>query len=481
MSRPVLLAVLLIPALAVGQDYSGADLAVQARAVLDKHCSSCHGDRPGRSPVKVLDHTALTSPAGPDRPIPFFSKKLADASLALDLIREGSMPPGGLAKVPDADIAILQKWVDKGSKKFPVRFDDEFVHTTILEDVEKMGAQQAPDARYLTLHHVAATSPAELGTARDEFLTALKSLIKKNAPFDWVDDTATICRIDIGKTGWDYRPFIKLDDRGKEKKNERVKATIFDLVLLEYPHAVIPRNSDAFNKLVMKFLIPAEQVRPIPFVRGDWFAATAMSPRLKKELETLVQRSWSTVPAGLDHRGNVKAPVVRPGPPPAPNGVPLPALDAWYAADDPPDPKAVREFTVETINPFTHDKKDTFKADDFFRLRLTADPGAHIQYVYVEYAGKVEDRTNVETVPASGKVESPDLPPGGFAAVRKPETEYLRAFAAPHKFGNGEKWRVRDAEIERFVHPFFSIDRQSGKVDLTDLNVTRKTATITIK
>src|SRR5690349_19109017 len=103
--RPALLALLLGPALAAGQDpYAARDLAVRARDVLERHCLTCHGDKPSRSAVKVLDHKAMTAPAGADRPVPFFSGKPADASLALDLIREGSMPPGSLPKVKDEDV-----------------------------------------------------------------------------------------------------------------------------------------------------------------------------------------------------------------------------------------------------------------------------------------------------------------------------------------------------------------------------------------
>jgi mono/diheme cytochrome c family protein len=471
MSRPVLLAVLLTPVLAAGQEHAPADLAVRARAVLAKHCLTCHGDQPGRSSVKVLDHAAMT---GRDRPIPFFGR---EAALALDLIKEGSMPPGSLPKVPAADISILEDWLKNGSARYPGQFNDEFVHRAILGDVGNLGPQETADARYLSLHHVAATAPDDLGTARREFLAALKGVMKPDAPILWVDATATICRIDLAKSGWDYRPFFKLDDLGKEKKGEPVTASVFDLVLLEYPHAVIPPESATFSALAKRFLVPADQVRPIPFVRGDWFIATVMDSGVTKDLRTLIKRRWSTLPPGLDPQKAGKPPAVRAAPSPD-KGTPLPALDAWYAAQDPPDPGKVTGFTAETLDPVSEKQKAKFKPGESFKVRIAGGPPAHAQYVYVELGGKVEDKTAVEDVGATGKVDGPIVPNGGFAAAFG--TESIRVFAALHKFPDGNKWRVRDAEIERFVHPFFKVDPASGKVDLTDAGISRKTLTIEV-
>jgi mono/diheme cytochrome c family protein len=482
MSRPVLVALLLCPTLAIGQDHTTADLAVRARAVLETHCLGCHGDKPIRSTVKILDSGAMTAAAGPDRPIAFFGKTPADASLALDLIKEGSMPPGSLSKVPDADVAILEKWVASGAANYPKTFDDEFAHTKILEDVKSLKAF-GPSARYLSLHHVAATAPAELETARREFQEALKNLVKRDAAISWVDETDTICRIDLVQSGWDYPPFSLLDDEGNFVKNRpKPTATLFDLVLLEYPHAVIPRDSATFNELARVYLLPAAQVRPVPFVRGDWFVATVMKPEFANELRLLTKKGWSYVPPGLVEDRARKLPAVRPGPAPSPNDVLLPALDAWYASEDPPDSKAVKGFAAETIDPKSKlkEKKTEFKPDDVFALKITAEAGAHLQYLYVDLDGRVDNRTNVTVVSSVGYLESKDLPSGGFAA--KFGTERLHVFAAPHKFPDGERWGAADLNIfvERFVHPFFPQDPKTGRVDLTDAKVTRKTATIKV-
>ena len=474
MSRSVLLTFFLCPLLAAGQDHTPADLAVQARAVLEKHCIDCHGPKPSRSTLKILDHTGLTAPA---RPVPVFSGNPKDASLALDLIKEGSMPPGALEKVPAGDIAILEKWLASGAVKYPVQFDDEFAHRTILDDIGRLGddLEKIAQVRYLSLFHVAARDPGDLGVARREFLAGLKNLIHRDATILWVDPTATICRIDVKNAGWGSQPFFPLDDKGNEKKGTPVSARIFDLVLLEYPHAVIPQGSKVFPELARRFLVPADQVRPIPFVRGDWFVANAMDSGLTRDLRLLIKRAWSNLPPGLDREAG-KPPPVRPGPPPG-NGVLLPAHDAWYGTDDPPAPDGVKGLTVETVDP-TDKKKDTFKAGDTFKAWVAVDPPAHVQYVYWSVS-KVEYRDFLP-VQRAGKIVSPVLPNGGFVPVDQTETEYVRALAAPDKFPDGDNWGIRDGGIERFVHPFFKVNPTTGEVDLSAAKVARKTMTIRI-
>jgi hypothetical protein len=507
MSRlPVLLALLLGPAAAVGQeDFAAADAAVQARAVLERHCFGCHGDTPNRSPVKVLDHKDLTAPRGPGRPIPFFGRKPADLSLALDLIREGSMPPGSLSKVPEADVKLLENWVATGAGLYPERFDEEFAYKAILADVERLPARDRATARYLSLHHIAAAAPADLAAARSEFLAGIKGLFQDGATGYRVDETATIFRIDLVKAGWHHTPFVRLEavegktGKAKDKAPEKVEyrevpvsANLFDLVLLEYPYAVVPRASQAFDRLALQFLAVAKQVRPVPYVRGDWFVAAALEPALAGDLEALFRKGGGKPPPALAAKEKARPPSVRRVPPA--DGVPLPALDAWYAYDgqDPPDPGTVKGVSVsvtrqerkDPAKAFPADPKTTFREDDTFTLKITAHPSSHAQFVYIDALGKVDNRSVVQLVPASGSIEPKEtLPRSGFAAPPKPVvTERIRVYAAAHRFAPGEKWqdRAENSAVERFVHPFFALDEKTGKVDLRDAGVVRKSTTIEV-
>ena len=58
----------------------------------------------------------------------------------------------------------------------------------------------------------------------------------------------------------------------------------FDLILLEYPYGVVPTSSEVFTRLADEFLGPASQVRPLAFVRADWFIAAVTRPPLFEDL-----------------------------------------------------------------------------------------------------------------------------------------------------------------------------------------------------
>src|SRR5438046_101831 len=95
MSRTAALAALLVaaaPAAAQPSPRDRGDLAVRARDVLRRHCGDCHGEKPRRGDVSVLDHPKLTAPA---YPVPLVNPADPPRSLVLELVRDGSMPPGG--------------------------------------------------------------------------------------------------------------------------------------------------------------------------------------------------------------------------------------------------------------------------------------------------------------------------------------------------------------------------------------------------
>jgi hypothetical protein len=449
---------------------SKADLAVQSRAILEKHCLKCHGDKSPQSTLKVLDYDHLTRKSDVVR---WVDPTRMTASQALELIEEGSMPPGRHAKVPPNEVATLKDWVESGAVKYPTRFDDEFVYKTIQDDVKATPAARVPMARYFSLHHLA-DKPDVLAQKRREFLDAgLPSLLVPGAPeAKRLDPTETIFRIDLDRAGWSIKPFKEIVNG---KVGNRIDANLFDLVLLEYPHAVIPANSVAFDGLVTTFLYSARQVRPVVFVRGDWFVETAGRSPLAEDLRAIIKQH-KPVPDGL----NTPKPAVELPPlSAAPTAdVRIPALDAPPRVGDPPAPKGgVDGFEMET-----RDEKDVkqtdFRPGQQFKLWFDAkDKKYFADFVYFNTNREVENGSEVQSY-AGGKPEPEKLPLGGPLAPDAGD-EFVTLFAAPHKFPNGVIWGVPDVgrTIQRFVHPFFPLAKNGGRyvVDTRDAQITRRT------
>ena len=94
----------------------------------------------------------------------------------------------------------------------------------------------------------------------------------------------------------------------------RSAVNLFDLLLLEYPYGVVSEDSETFDKLQREFLGLAGQVRPIAYVRADWFVCTATLPPLYEDflglpfdLKALEDRLEVNARADLDEGRAVRA------------------------------------------------------------------------------------------------------------------------------------------------------------------------------
>ncbi len=59
---------------------------------------------------------------------------------------------------------------------------------------------------------------------------------------------------------------------------------LYDLVLLEYPYAILYEDSVVYDSVLTEYMNPAGLVRPIPYVRMDWFVSVATLPPLYHDL-----------------------------------------------------------------------------------------------------------------------------------------------------------------------------------------------------
>jgi serine/threonine-protein kinase len=324
----VLTAALPLPGLHAREPTPG-ELAARVKEIFRSRCLECHGGSKTNAGVKILDHALLVK--GKKKVIP----GRPDASPLFRLItsRDGSMmPPEGQPRLSPADVTAVRRWIRADAPPFPKDVapppekdrDPKLkgvvgvahVLNSILADVRRLPPEERPHQRYFSFNHLLTRGATreELDLHRDALAKAVNHLswerrLVRPRPID--PGTNTIFAVDIGRLGlgWDRQPFQRIRDG---KAVGRSKLNLFDLVLLEYPYGTVYQDSDTLDRLAEEYLIPAGLVRPIPYVRADWFVSVATQPPLYedllrlprdlKELETLL---------GVDAGANLRRDVVR--------------------------------------------------------------------------------------------------------------------------------------------------------------------------
>lgn len=238
------------------------DLAKKAQDILKANCHRCHG-KDGNiegGMNYILDRDKLVS-----------SRKIipgqADQSPLYKKLASGKMPPEDEQPRPSAaDIALLKQWIDKGAPpaapvaKRPFISESDIV-ATIRSDLEKLDRRQRRFTRYFTLGHL-----ANIGLSDDELQTYRNALSKLLNSLSWhqriwrpqpVDEAKTILRIDLRDFQWDLNTWNR--------------------ILQEYPHGIIHDTAAARAVYVAT-------ATKMPYVRGDWFVATASRPPLYQDV-----------------------------------------------------------------------------------------------------------------------------------------------------------------------------------------------------
>jgi serine/threonine-protein kinase len=261
--------------------------ADRAREVFDSQCAQCHGGTKPEADFRINDREGLLAKGLVVANEPDKSELLKRLTAATD-----RMPPegGGRRALTPEEIAAVRGWIQEGAPAFedlvpapPGRVGDEYVLRSILADVRKLaGAGERLEAyRYFSLNHLLAggITPADLEAHR-QALTLVANHLSRKAEFSVpraVEETGTVFRLDISKLGWDRQRLQKKDGGSGQ-------CTPFDLVLLDYPYGMIYDGSDTYRQLVAEYLTPIRQVRPVAFVRADWFVNAAARPPLYEDL-----------------------------------------------------------------------------------------------------------------------------------------------------------------------------------------------------
>jgi mono/diheme cytochrome c family protein len=238
-------------------------LAGRAREVLRRHCLPCHGEQ-ARGGLRLPEHVL----AAGERPLVVPGQP--DASLLIDLVEGGSMPPGDRPKAPAADRKALRAWIEAGATAFPPESGRDYLLAALLADFDRLKGDDRQHARYLSLNHL---PDAERPAWQKALRLTLDQLGAGSRPaaLTPADATGTLLRIDLRELGWHRRPY-----------GDAEPLNLFDLLLLEYPYAAVPTTGPLHARL-KSFLRESGQARPVPYVRADWLTRALSTQPLRKD------------------------------------------------------------------------------------------------------------------------------------------------------------------------------------------------------
>jgi hypothetical protein len=238
-------------------------LAARARTVLADYCARCHGpDSPGKGGFNYLfDRQKLIDR---DQVLPGHA---ADSPL-YERVAKGEMPPRSTKKRPGRDdVALLRRWIEAGAPVTEVAaappswVGENDVIARILADLRTYSRRHRRFLRYLTLanEYNAGLPGATLQRDRRALSKLLNSLSwhpRITRP-SAIDRAGTILRIDLRDLQW--------------------SADQWNKVLAVYPYRLAPETAEFRS-------IAAATGCELPYVRADWFVATASRAPLYYDL-----------------------------------------------------------------------------------------------------------------------------------------------------------------------------------------------------
>jgi serine/threonine-protein kinase len=307
---------------------SPAQLAAQVKDIFRMHCWECHGGTSKKSGLDIFDHARMlkkeTVIPGKPEDSPLFSRVSAPDT-------DGSiMPPKGQPRLSPDEIARVRQWISIGAPVYPADVARpvlekkekegvikgvgvEYVLQHILLDVRKTLIEDRRYKRYFSINHILMSpegaSPQALDLQRDALAKAINHLSWRKAlarPVP-IDAAKTVFVIDLRDLGWELQPYDLYNWHGRDKTGKRSRVDLFDLALLDYPYGIVYENSPTFDYLLNEFIIPSGMVRPIAYVRADWFVSTITLPPFYEDfLQLPFELKYLEDKLGVDARANLK-------------------------------------------------------------------------------------------------------------------------------------------------------------------------------
>ncbi len=269
-------------------------LSSRVKEVLRQRCLECHGGTETQGGVHVLEYATLVKKT--------IDAEHPDKSSLLRVLRtsdEDERMPQGQAALPPEEIELIRSWIEQGYPEFPAdvsipkseastskatELGGEYVLKQILQHQRGLRPDQKAATRYFSCNHLLSRGATrdELNLQREALAKAINHLSREPEIVqpEIVDgETATVFAVDIRKLGW-YKNLQTVRDG----KAFRSKFNLYDLVLLEYPYGLIYEDSETYETLAVEYVGVAGLIRPLPYVRSDWFCSVALQPPLYHDL-----------------------------------------------------------------------------------------------------------------------------------------------------------------------------------------------------
>jgi serine/threonine-protein kinase len=279
------------PAAAAGTA-GNSPLPAQVKEIFRTHCFECHGGSKTNAGVKILDQALLLAKnkVVPGKP---------DESLLFQLITAGDdsvMPPQGQPRLGPEDVETVRRWIAAGAGPFPadvaapVEKDKDtpfkgvvgvdYVLKKILAHVRTLPVEDRQYVRYFSINHLltGGATRAELDLQRDALAKVINHLSLEETivrPESIDPPVNSVFAVDIRKLGWHRRPLTRI-----KNKQAAGPGTLNFFDLLDYPYGTVYEDSETYDHLAEEFLTPAAQVRPVVYVRSDWFVSVVTQPPL---------------------------------------------------------------------------------------------------------------------------------------------------------------------------------------------------------
>ena len=249
-----------------------SELAQHARAILKTYCYRCHGVRFEVPGYDVLDRDVLVARRGEDEPT-YVVPGQPEASYLWERVGvDRDMPPSG-PKPPEAERAVIARWIEAGAP-FPQvapavrpRWTEREVLAAIRDHLRQAHPGDRPYLRYFTFHNLydnPRVDDADLRLARAAVAKLVNSLVLEAGDRRPAGD-----RSRSGRAG----------DRPPRRGLGRARPLVRDPDPISLrPEARPGSRRRRFAHWPRRWT--DQTGTALPFVRADWFIATASRPPL---------------------------------------------------------------------------------------------------------------------------------------------------------------------------------------------------------